>query len=272
MKRKAIIHISENADTLNKIMSIFENRLDEIKLYPNHFLEIKTDEEASGYEEIMSLIVKEKWRHTFHEEREYSKQEMKAAKYFHIGVAYPWEHDPMKDAEYYGTTYEYLKSKSCNCNKVQVSKLQLDVKKLGKWKNMAHIRPEYIITEYTKLLIENNELSGCEIREAIDYKGRELHPVFQLVVTNIVPPMQEVVRIEPYSHMEAHCESCSSKGFLRSELIYRKEELEKFKDFNFTFEYWDAYHIRQPIVSAKVRELFTKHKVRVFRYEPVRFI
>jgi hypothetical protein len=271
MKRTAYIRIKGHPDTLYKIMQLFEDSVDEIRNDPGG-LQITIDEDRSEYKDLKSIIKKENLDNSFSEKREYTKQEINNAEYFHIGVAYPWEHDPMKDAEYYGTKYEYLKNKSCQCNKIQVSKLQFDVKKLGKW-NIAHIRPEYIITEYTKLLIESNQLSGCEIRQASDYKGRELQQVYQLVITNIVPPMHEGVRYEtnPY-HIDNNCGNCSSKGFPRSELIYRKEELEKFKDFNLTFEYLNAYNNRLPIVSAKVRKLFTTHKVKVFRFEPVRFI
>lgn len=271
MKRTAFIHIRDSSETLHKIRSLFEDRVDEMTFQPSG-LQIKTDKDRSGYQDLISLINMENLSHTFAEYREYTKKEMKDAEYFHLEVRFPWELDPMKNAEYYGTKYENSDARKCECNKNQVSKLQLDVKKLGKW-NIAQIIPEYIITECTKELLESHKLSGCNVHSASDYKERELQRVYQLVITNILPRMHDGVQFEPFNRNPLnHCDSCISKVFIRSEMMYHKEEIEKFKDFNLTCEYINAYEIRQLIVSAKVREMLLKHKIKVVRWEPVRFI
>lgn len=210
---------------------------------------------------------------SFVESREYTKQELKEARFFHVGVHYPWEHDALKDTEHYGTKYEIAQDNRCErCGKNQASELKLDVKKIGK-RHFVHIRPELIITEYAKEVIENNNLNGYEIFPASDYKNRDVQKVFQLVVKNVLPPLDDRVRIEPYKHYPvSNCESCSLKGFPRSEFIYKKEEMEQFQDFNLTFEYLNAYQVRLLIVSSKVKELFQKHKIKLLRPEPVTFI
>ena len=236
-------------------------------------LEITTDEASTGFINLMQALETKRINYSFVESREYTKQELKEAKYFHVGVYYPWEHGPLKDAEYYGTKYEYVHDHRCkDCSKTQASELKLDVKKIGK-KHFVHIRPEIIITDYAKEVIESNQLNGYEILPASDYKNRDEPKVYQLVVKNILPPLDDRVRFEAYElYPVSDCQFCSSKGFPRSEFIYRTQEMEQFRDFNLTFEYLNTYQIRLLIVSAKVKELFQKHKINLLRPEPVRFI
>ncbi|MDU0203977.1 hypothetical protein ACYEXS_35710 [Paenibacillus sp. MAH-36] len=271
MKRTAFIHIRDSSDTLQKIHSLFEDRLDEISFQPSG-LQIKTDEDRSGYQDLISLIKNENLSHTYAENREYTKQEMKEAAFFDVGVYYPWEHDALKDAEHYGTKYKFANDHCCEyCGKIQASELKLDVKKI-RTKHFVQIKPELIITDYAKEVIESNQLTGCDILPASDYKNRNVQKVYQLVVKNVLPPLDDQVRFESYGHHPIICCECRFKGIIRSEMIYRKEEMEKFRDFNLTFEYLNVYETRLLIVSAKVKELFQKHKIKLYRPEPVRFI
>jgi len=48
--------------------------------------------------------------------------------------------------------------------------------------------------------------------------------------------------------------------------------MEQFQDFNLTFEYLNVYETRLLVVSAKVKDLFHKHKIKLFRPESVRFV
>ncbi|KRF27639.1 hypothetical protein [Paenibacillus sp. Soil787] len=272
MKRIALLKIRGNQDTTNEIYSQFHEKVDKISSLPSG-LEIITDEASIGFLDLMQVLETNRIDYSFFESREYTKQELKEANFFHVGVHYPWEHDALKDAEHYGTKYEFVHDHRCeHCGKIQASELKLDVKKIGK-NHFVHIRPEFIITDYAKEVIESNQLSGYEILPARDYKDRDVQKVYQLVVKNILPPIDDQVRIDPYEHYSvSDCEYCSSKGFPRSEFIYRKEEMEQFQDFNLTFEYLNAYRIPLLIVSAKVKELFQKHKIKLLRPEPVRFI
>ncbi|NOU72856.1 hypothetical protein GC098_15730 [Paenibacillus sp. LMG 31458] len=270
MKRTADILIRGNSNLFNTIRSQFEGRLDQLTLQPSG-LHIVTDEEKPEYQELMSMINSEGINHSFTETREYTKQELKEAKFFHVGVLYPWEHDALKDAEHYGTKYVQDHHFE-HCGKVQTSELKLDVKKIGKH-HLVHIRPELIITEYAKEVIESNQLSGYEILPASDYKTRGVQKVYHLVIKSILPPFDDQVRCDPYEHYpDSDCETCSLRGFPRSEFIYREEEMERFQDFNLTFEYLDAYQNRLLIVSTKVKGIFQKHKIKLLRPEPVRFI
>jgi len=272
MKRTALIQIRGNHEISNKIDNLFHDRVDKVTVVPTG-LEITTNVATTGFIELMDLLKKNHINYSFIELREYSKQELKESRFFHVGVLYPWERDALKDAEYYGTKYEITHNHNCeHCDKVQVSELKLDVKKIGK-NHFVHIRPELIITDYAKNVIESSQLSGYEIRPARDYKNRDVQKVYQLVVKNVLPPLDDRVRFDSYEHYPvSNCESCSLKGFPRSELIYGKEEVGQFQDFNLTFEYLNAYQTRLLIVSAEVKELFQKHKIKLLRPEPVRFI
>ncbi|BFT72679.1 hypothetical protein [Paenibacillus sp. P36] len=270
MKRTADILIRGNSSLYNKICSQFEGRLDQLKLEPSG-LQIVIDEEKREYQELMLMINREGIKYSITETREYTKKELKEAKFFHVGVFYPWEQDALKNAEYYGT--KYVQDHHCeHCGKVQTSELKLDVKKIGKH-HLIHIRPELIISEYAKEVIESSQLSGYEILPASDYKTRYDQKVYHLVIKSILPPFDNHVRCDPYEHYPASdCDICSLRGFPRSEFVYREEEVEKFQDFNLTFEYLNAYQNRLLIISTEVKEIFHNHKIKLLRPEPVRFI
>ncbi|REE80991.1 hypothetical protein A8990_12037 [Paenibacillus taihuensis] len=156
MKRTALVQIRVNNDISKKIYGQFLDEVDKITVLPTG-LEVTTDVATTGFIELLRLLETEHINHSVIESREYTKQELKEAAFFHVGVLYPWEHDVLKDAEYHGT--KYIKNPRCErCGKVQASKLMLDVKKIGK-RHFVHIRPELIITEYAKGVIESNQLS-----------------------------------------------------------------------------------------------------------------
>ncbi|RED54735.1 hypothetical protein [Cohnella lupini] len=270
MRRRAKFVIQGDGSILSSIAKELKGKLDQVdeSLLKIGRLDVDSYEDREGYPELLELISKHNLQHTFFEGREYTKKEMETAEYYQVFVPYPWLHDPEKKAKYYGTTYE--SQSICECGETQTSELKLDSKKIGKWQ-FATIDPEFIVTDSAKDIMLNNDLSGVTFQQARDFKYRESPPISQLIVLHILPPTNNNVKVVPYT-WENKCPNCIQLGFLRSELIYEREKLKDAKDFNLTYEYFDAYVNRILIVSAKTRSVLTKHKIRVHGYEPISII
>lgn len=256
MKRTAQLTIKGNQNQLLAVMSKIKNKVDEVDplLLDHGWITVKTNEEREGYPELMNMLKEQNLYYTFFEGREYTKKEIESALYFHVTVPYPWEHDPERDAAYYGTLYEN-DDQFCNCRKRQISELMLDVKKMKNW-HFITITPELIVNDYAKEVILSNGLTGCEFGKVRDYKDRDVQSVSQLFVTNIISPLSNRVRMlnEPNKINCPHC----VQGYPRSELIYKKEHLTEMKDFNLTFEHLNAYSTRQS--RLRFLHFICKHK------------
>lgn len=224
-----------------------------------------------NYDELVRDIEENNFEYTYSEYREYTKSEMVQAEYFHVSVPYPWEEDPENDAEFYGTEYISTQGSKCVWCRQQKSELRINTKKMGKY-NFARIIPELIVSELTKNIIEEHGFSGCRFYSVQDYKGRESKPYYQLEITNILPPISPTVRMEVADMPEQQCPRCPYVGFRRSEFIYEAEKFGEQMDFNLSYERFDAYKAREVIVSSMVKAAFDKNKIKVYRYEPIRFI
>lgn len=273
MKRNVGICIYANEAHIKALTLKYRNFDENVSIYADSSLfdisGFYADEPI--YAELMKDIEKEHLEYRYTEYREYTKAEIKQAKYFHVNIPYPWEHDPEQDAEFYGTKFEYLDEHKCKWCREQVSELLINTKKMGKH-HIAEIIPEIILSELTKNVIEEQGLTGCKFAPVKDYKGRESLPYYQLIITNILPAIDPSVRIEVADMPKYQCPNCPYVGYRRSEFIYEQSTFGKQMDFNFTLERFDAYRSRAVIVSSKVKELFDKNKIKVNRFEPIRFI
>jgi hypothetical protein len=274
MRRNSQISIYSNPNLINEFYYKYKRNndiqvtnLDTILIIDN----IYTD--TNIYHELMVDIELNNVDYGYAEAREYTKEEIKNAEYFHVNVPYPWEHDQEKDAKYYGTQYKYPNGIKCECQREQNSDLLIDTQKIGK-KHFIEIIPEYIVSEFAMKVIQDAGFTGCIFQPAMDYKNRETSGIFQLIVTNILPPISKEIRIETLENPNNHvrCRYCLMKTYLRSEMIYNKEDLLGANDFNLTHERFDNYMNRKLVVSSRVREVFNKNKIRVYGYEPVSLI
>lgn len=272
MRRKTLIQIYTTEVIIRSLHEKYNNLVDSVKIYCSDSL-FEVDGLYSDdpiFHELMNDIKMNRLEYRYLESREYTKSEIKQAEYFYMHIPYPWEREPEKDAEYYGTKFEYDDEHQCESCRKQLSDLLFDTRKMGK-RHFVTIVPELIVSELVKQIIEEHGLTGCTFATAKDYKGRQSQPYYQLIITNILPPVDPGVRIEAADFPVKQCPSCPYLGFRRSEFIYKRSEFGKQTDFNLTLERFDAYQSREVIVSAKVKELFDKHKIKVYDYEPIHF-
>ena len=278
MRRSAQMYIDGNIELLNEIHKKVKDDAIKSKVVAtsskdfSDMLSIIIYQDTEGYKTLMEYINKYNLFHTFAEGREYTKEEIKSAKYFTVEIIYPWEKDGTS-ADEYGTKYEDTCScKLCKGSKKQISDLIINKKKMGKY-DIATIQPEIIVNEKLYNLILENELSGCEFKLVRDYKGREEPVFYQLVVNNILPNMNDGIRTEIVE--DVYCKKCKRNGvFLRSEVIYNKESMKEACDFNLTSEYFgqNLYCAQTVIASKKVFDLFKKNKIKRVFFEPVNVI
>lgn len=269
MRRRANISVySKSNEELHDIFDKIKDDLFEGKVYSENFT-VRIYEDTEGYKTLLGEIEKRGLRYTFAEAREYTKQELENAEFYYSWFIYPWQHAP-KDADDFGTKYNN-ESGCLKCGRVreQISELLIDMKKIIKYK-IGTIAPEIFVSEEIRNTLEANNISGITFGEVKDYKNREMVKYYQLFVNNILPPMSDRIRVE--MEEASRCKICGNGGiYLRSEMIYKKEDLVDAKDFNLTKEYLWGYGIRQVVISSKVRNLFREHKCRV-GYEPVEII
>ncbi|EFM10223.1 hypothetical protein PaecuDRAFT_3182 [Paenibacillus curdlanolyticus YK9] len=223
--------------------------------------------DTDAYQSLQSFICENKLEYTEYEYREYKKKELNEADYFDVKLHYPWGHVE-KSALDHGTKYDDRnKCPKCGEGKYQITDLIIDTKKMGK-RQIAFNYPDIIVTEQTRSVIEENQLTGCKFREVIERKGLERTNIFQLVPTQVLDPMN-LAKMRLVKHQ--YCDDCYRGAVLRSEIIYPKASLLYAKDFNYSMEYYGfgTYCTRRLIVSSKVRKVFMENKIRLFEYEPI---
>lgn len=271
MRRLAQIVVTSEESILKEVISIVCDEAEESKIFSNK-AKVIIYEELESYKCLLKFLSDNNLFYTFAEAREYTKKEMKDAKFFHCVTPYPWELDA-KNAEDYGTKYSYNNVCSkCGFGKKQISELVINIKKIKKY-NIAQIIPEFVVTEYAKQIIVDNNLLGCEFRPVRDYKGRTEPILYQMIITNILPPMSNETRFEIWE--ASHCFSCDTNGrYQRSEFVYDLNSLENALDFNLTHEYIGNTNFmqRQLIISARARSILNENKIKSIVYEPVRIV
>lgn len=230
-------------------------------------------EDSKGYIELINVLENRKIDYGFGEIREYTKAELDNAKLYDLNIEYPWEHD-IKNAEDYGTLYNSSnKCRKCGLGREQISELVIDTKKI-KNNSIITIIPEIVVTEELYNLIIQNGLTGCEFKNIKDFKGRNETVLYQLLIHNVLPPMDGQVKFE--IDKVAYCELHEANGvYLQSEIVYNTAVLSRAKDFNLSYEYIGNvnYCERRVIVSDKFRELFKKNKLKGINFfEPIKLV
>lgn len=269
MRRSAEICFHGKKEILNEIYAKISMYSEKINITAD-MLTVEIYEDTQGYVLLMDELTKRDIKYTFAEGREYTKEELKAAKFFSMEIIYPWESDGTT-AEKFGTRYENT-CQRCGIGKKQISDLIIDTKKAVKY-DISTIQPEIIVNERLYNLINENGLTGCSFKTIKDFRERNDIVLYQLIVTSILPPMNEAIRVETVDGFK--CEECKRNGeILRSEAIYEGGSLQKASDFNLTYEYFglNLYCSRHVIVSSKVYNIFNKNKIKRVAFEPVRII
>jgi len=266
MRRRATMTLRGDKELLEDVYEKIKNYAVKAEIIAD-MLPVVIYQDTEGYRILLDEIKKNNIKYTFAEGREYTKEEIRASKYFTMEIIYPWESDCIT-AEKFGTKYENV-CPCCSVGKRQISDLIIDTKKATKY-DISTIQPEIIINEKLYNLINDNSLTGCSFRPIKDFKGRDDVVLYQLIITNVLPSMSNEIRVEIVDGFK--CSECKRNGeILRSEAIYEERSLDNSCDFNLTQEYFglNLYCTRHIIVSRKVYELFKKNKIKRVTFEPV---
>ena len=239
----------------------------------NEFGELTIDvlENTSAYLYIRKRIQEEKIANDFNEFRQYTKKEIENAEFYDLTLLNPWESEGQTEKSF---NVDYDMSNTCpQCGggKRLRSDILVQTSKL-KNKDIVLLIPSIIVSEKVKRLIEENCLTGCYFAPVRDYKRHTVEDYYHLVINNELPALNKSVRIIHVSPW--YCEVCHNRGqILESEMIYRKTDLQYFKDLNVTKEHFGvATSMQKIVISKRVRDLFKKEKIRTAYYEPVHFL
>ena len=137
----------------------------------------------------------------------------------------------------------------------------------------ACVYPEYIVSEQIKKSIEEQGFTGISFSDCVrDWKGRKMEP-FYLATIHCLPPLSNATWIYTDTDDKLFSRCGHVAVSFRSELMYEKEKIENFQDFNIVREYdtFYAFHIHELVVSARVRQFFKEHKMFVV-YDPIKFL
>ncbi len=173
---------------------------------------------------------------------------------------------------------------ACRTELAQVRDLLVKTHKMGKRDLSLTYSFEVICSPRLIELFKDAGLTGFATRAVWDYRKsyQGEPPLFQLVVTNVLPPM-----LSPPTEFEniQHCEVCGrTSQYLKhthwwGKIQYREETpiyyprrvLEGAKDFNRTAEYFADLAVATPyvIISQRVYRLLREQKVKGWTVEPV---
>jgi hypothetical protein len=203
---------------------------------------------------------------------EYTKSEINKAEYFLLKLGIYGKEDY---TESYQTEYEeYKKCSLCGHSyQKQVSDLYIDKKMFGKKQISTTSKEEIVISQMMYEILLDNNISGVEFRPVHhkDFKMKDEPNLYQLLITSIMPPMEDSVLVEE----ENYCAGCKLHGlFLRSLLCYKKSAIQSIKDFNLTYEHFGGgYNTAQYcIINKKVFKLLKDNKIKGINFDIVSLI
>lgn len=269
MQRHALFTVYTLPPNIDEIIHEISDDADLIKSYNGHYrIEISDDKE--GYFKLEKYLTDCEFEYSYAEYRTYSSKEIKNAQYFDVNPKWIGESDGLTGDELYDASYAEACA-NCGFGKKQDSDMKININKLKKYDFMS-ILPDYIVSQRTRDLIVENNLTGCCFRPIIDSKGKNEPLFYQLIIENVLPNLSSNIRV----HIDDrnNCKVCKSDGvYLRSELVYSISSLTNAKDFNLSKEYFGskAYKSQCLVVSRKVYDLFKANKIKGRpSYEPVR--
>ena len=191
----------------------------------------------------------------------YTPRELDRMPFFWLYLPDPLELEG-EGAVDYGTQYETY-CPQCGFCQTLSSDILVDRKFVRRYK-IATLVPDVYVSAEVKDLIESAGFTGVSFDfKVLDYKHREIPDLYVMTVHNVLPPLSDT------TWMDRSSRSCGHDVLrMRSDLQYEKEKLEGALDFNLTAECLNNDQARQVIISARVRNLFRKHRI-YSRYLPV---
>ena len=197
-------------------------------------------------------------------ESHYTPGELKKHPYFEMLLPWPLELDGTF-VEDYGTKF-HGGCPFCGLDKKYAGDVYIDRKFVRKYR-MGTLLNILFANEEVKNIVQENQLSGIDFMQMLkDYKGRELNGYHVAEINSVLPPLSSLTWVINHG---VHNEKCGhAVRYLQSPLRYEEEKLSEAKDFNLSFEYLNNFQEQSIIVSAKVKQIFTKHKI-FARFRPV---
>lgn len=193
-------------------------------------------------------------------------------------------YDLKEDGYQGGVQASHQRCSVCRAELEQVRDLVVDAHKMGKRDLSLSYSFEIILSSHLARMLQEAEFSGFTLRPVWHY--RKPHqgepPLYQLVVTNILPPMASPPT--EFEH-EQRCEVCGTETkFVRhthwwgriqyyeeTDIYYSRSVLEEIADFNVTWEKigelpsWS----RLVIITQKVYRWLREKGIKGWRVEPV---
>lgn len=272
MRRRTLIEIynEEDRGVLEKLQTYFSRKGMNTN-YNGGPLEIRLYADTPEFELLIAELEKRGLKYDRVEVREYTKKDLEQSELFQMILAFPYESDG--EIPNYGTTYE-RSCPDCDIGLIQTSDLIVNAKRFSKY-DIATLEPEILINEKLRILLEENQITGYDLRTAIDFKSRTDLLLHQLVITNVLPEMSEYIRVDRADQPRSMCKTCGRNGIIRrSEAIYEREKLAKVCDLNVSKEFFgiNMYCVQDIIVTQKLYKLFKENRIKRMAFDPVSII
>ncbi len=269
MKRATLIWVIGNSEELQPIYDKYKDAIPKEfakdYVYDGGSLELPLEPDSKELKNAIEDINKVTNVDGLYSIVHYTKSEEDKAAYFGmtlIELLY-WEGT---SAEEYGTVYSGA-CPVCGLGGKPVGNVLVDRRFVKKCK-IGSVRPDIVVSEEVRKLIEDNGLTGVSFKDNVrDYKGREMKKLYTMEIHNILPPMSDTTWLRSLSPLEPKCEH--RELGLASDMQYEAEKLKGALDFNLPYEHVEFVQARRLVVSARVRKVFLENKIRVMELEPV---
>ncbi len=196
-------------------------------------------------------------------------------------------YDLKEDGYQGGPKASHKRCPACRAKLEQVRDLLVNVQKMGKRALSLTYGFEVIFSARLAQMLQESGLTGFTLRPVWDYRRpHQGEPrLFQLVVTNVLPPM-----VSPPTEFEEErrCEVCGTESqFLKhnhwwgcikyyeeTEICYRREVLGQVADLNRTTECFGELPVAKPyvLISQRAYRWLREQKVKGWKVEPVHLV
>lgn len=194
----------------------------------------------------------------------YTPKELRTHPYFELLLPWPLELEGTS-AKSYGTQYQGG-CPYCGRGKKHIGDVYVDRKFVRKYR-MGTLVNEIFANEETKKIVQENQLTGISFPNMLkDYKGRELNGYHIAEVNSILQPLSDKTWLESSGFPKENCGH--QIIYLRSPLRYEAWKLADAVDFNLTAEYLNNFSEQGIVVSAKVKQILTSHRI-FSRFRPI---
>ena len=222
----------------------------EFKGYYRKGVQLPLYADSNELEEAIRYLNQVKAQYILFSHTYFTKKEMDSIPFFYL-------RDTVAPLELEGDTIENYGTKYVDGK--LASDVLIDKKYLKKIK-WGYLRPERVVSEEVKKIIEDNQLTGIKFESLVkDYKGREVDPYYVISFTNSLPPISSKTWLR---------DGDNGVIYKNSELYYEKEKLNGALDFNLTFEHFNNWNMQYVIVTPKVKKVFKENGLRL-HFEPI---